>query len=329
MLFCIFHWLTELLNCVKVHSVCSGGSLPLLICGMQIRDAINKYIVSCESEGIGEKTIEDKQRHLGLFCSTINKEIENITLEDIYNFVNNTPFSDIRKWRIKIDLRAFFRFLNEHHYSNLTYTLIKNKEPELGIRPSVTEEEFKLMDKYLHTVKDNNEIYLKWHTIFHFLYETGVRRSELCNIKEWDNENKTFFVVTAKTYKKRQGFYLTDLSPYLNRFKPKKVLFSISKREVSEMIHRIVKRSGVTRNISPHSFRHAFCTRLLTNGCPIQQTALLAGHQKVSTTMRYYHESNLKNAYESFINAPKTIEIRSSVGIKTKYSVKLQITKNK
>ena len=297
---------------------------------LNIDRAIKKYLLVCKSDGLLPKTISDKGRHLGLFSSCVKKQTSKITIDDIQNFILHLNTTDIRKWRIKVDLRAFFRFLNERKLSDLTYTLIKNKEPELGIRPQITEEENQKIIKVLDDIKSDRKTYTKWRAIHNFLYETGLRAKELLSITmdDIDLNKKIFVVTTAKTHKKRYGFYLTPLDEYVKKYKPKDKLFAISYRELNYIITQL-RKSAKIRHITPHSYRHAYVTRLLTNGCPIQQVALLSGHTKVSTTMRYYHETNLKGAYDSFIKSPKTFEVSSKIGLKSKYNLKIQITKNR
>jgi site-specific recombinase XerD len=322
--------LTIGLNCSNIP--CGGHNHLLLFCNlMPIKLAIQKYLNFCLAEGLCNNTIKDKSRHLGWLKT--NKPIQELTLDDIYDFINKLEVSKIRKWRVKIDLRAFFRYLNMNGLSPLNYELIRNKEPEMGIRPDLLKEEFDRMTveciKLIKANTPNKKKYIRWYYLHNFMWETGLRRSELCNIKEWDNSQRTFYIITAKTLKKRQGFFQTDLTKYLDLYKPQERLFGLAPREVDHMVFTLRTLSQLTRKITPHSYRHAYCTRLLTSGCPIQQTALLAGHQKVSTTMRYYHETNLKGAYEEFINPPRTLELRSKVGIKNKYSIKISVTKNK
>lgn len=295
---------------------------------MRVQDAIKLYLTSCRNEGLTEGVIKDKERHLGWF--SCDKNIDEVTLDDIYECVSSLPITEIRKWRVKIDLRAFFKFLNEHHLSDLTYTLIKNKEPELRVRPDLKEDEFKKMDEIIHALMGRDRRYIKWHALHHFMWETGLRRSELCNIRmdDFDSKTHSFYVKCAKSNRSRQGFYCANLSEYLKEFKPKEFLFETKKREIDYIVESLKKRAGIVRRICPHSYRHAYVTRLLTHGCPLQQTALLAGHVRVDTTAHYYHSVNLQNDYESYINAPKTLELKSNIGIKTKYSVKLSITKS-
>ena len=59
------------------------------------------------------------------------------------------------------------------------------------------------------------------------------------------------------------------------------------------MLKQLEQLSGVS-NIHPHRFRRTLITRLLNRGMPIQEVAILVGHDKVDTTMKYYRSSSAK-----------------------------------
>jgi site-specific recombinase XerD len=54
-------------------------------------------------------------------------------------------------------------------------------------------------------------------------------------------------------------------------------------------VKRAVERTGLTKRITPHAFRHSFATRLLETGHNIRQVQELMGHKDIRTTMIYLH----------------------------------------
>lgn len=283
--------LTDLFDCGRITSQSLNGvDLPFcLICGMQVRLAVEKYLVKCNADDLCRATIRDKRRHLSLLPW---KEIEKVNADDVYDFLSTLDVTPVVEHKIRRDLRAFFKYLNEMRISAMPYTLIKNKEVCYKIRPRVLPQEYKAMRKMCRNPKEM--------AILDMLWDTGLRRGELVNIRmeDIDFKEKTFYVETEKTHKQRQCWYRCDLTPYIERYKPQIKLFEFTDKTVGCIIHDLKERAGIKRDITAHSFRHAFASDLLEGGASLQDTALLCGHSKIQTTLIYYHSSNLKKAYE-------------------------------
>jgi integrase/recombinase XerD len=76
----------------------------------------------------------------------------------------------------------------------------------------------------------------------------------------------------------------------------------ITQRRVGLLIQEYFKKAGIQKqNISCHSLRHAFCSRLLEKGVDLKTIQLLAGHKNISTTERYLHIANTKLRKEAML----------------------------
>ena len=64
---------------------------------------------------------------------------------------------------------------------------------------------------------------------------------------------------------------------------------AMPRRTLQSSISRAIKRSGITKNISCHNFRHTFASHLCAQGCNIREIQTLLGHDSVATTQRYLH----------------------------------------
>ena len=277
--------------CIAGISSSGVESLPLfLVCGMQIKDAIDKYLIKCRADDLCKETIRDKKRHLSLLPWT--KEIENINADDLYDFLSTINVTPVVEHKIRRDLRAFFHYLNEMGLNIVPYTLIKNSSVCHKIRPRVLPNEYLAMRKMCHNYRELAVIDMLW--------DTGLRRGELVNIrlKDVDFKEKTFYVETEKTHKQRQCWYSHDLTEYIKLYKPKERLFEITDKTVGWIIKELKERAGIEREITAHTFRHAFASDLLEGGASLQDTALLCGHSKIQTTLIYYHSSNLRKAWK-------------------------------
>jgi len=146
---------------------------------------------------------------------------------------------------------------------------------------------------------------LRDRLILELLYATGLRVSELVNIKLDDiNINNNEIKVIGKGNKTRIVYFnnvcLNYLKKYLNNFheinkKNSNYLIlnkcgePITTRGVSLIIDKIIKKTSIIKNISPHVLRHTFATHLLNNGCDLLTVQELLGHSSISTTGIYTH----------------------------------------
>jgi integrase/recombinase XerC len=149
--------------------------------------------------------------------------------------------------------------------------------------------------------------------ILELLYGTGIRVSELCNIKLVDiNYNKKTINIIGKGNKERIVFYgdvcESILDKYINY--GRNILLNnknsyyliigtnkttkISVRSIELIIDKIIKRAALKKNITPHILRHTFATHLLNEGCDILLVKEFLGHSSLDTTGIYTHVSNEK-----------------------------------
>jgi integrase/recombinase XerD len=160
---------------------------------------------------------------------------------------------------------------------------------------------------------------LKERLIVKLLVYTGIRVSELCSIRvqDIDINSKTLKIRNGKGDKDRLVVFsekvVSDLRLYITEMKDSRgksdFLFPTSKSKrispvtVERVVRNIVRRSGIPKKVTPHTFRHTFATSLLRNGADLRIIQLLLGHASISTTQIYTHMDDraLKMGYEKFI----------------------------
>lgn len=136
----------------------------------------------------------------------------------------------------------------------------------------------------------------------HLLYYTGIRLSELINLK-WENideERRTIKISQGKGNKDRTIFLhqkIIDLFEETGTGKTGYILLSsrgkkYSKKTIQEIVKQNSKKAKITKNTTPHTLRHSFATHLLENGADIRHIQKLLGHSKLETTQIYTHVAN-------------------------------------
>ncbi len=161
--------------------------------------------------------------------------------------------------------------------------------------------------------------------LLEMLYATGVRVSELVNIKVSDiDEAGHSILVLGKGNKERYvtygdycseilDLYLSDGYLKLNTNKSCYLFLNnnggnLTDRGVRYILDRIIKHTSIQKNISPHMIRHSFATHLLNEGADLLSVQKLLGHESIKATQIYTHVTTdrLKEVYfRSFPRAKK------------------------
>ena len=164
--------------------------------------------------------------------------------------------------------------------------------------------------------------------ILETLYSCGLRVSELTNLKLSDLYfDEGFIKVEGKGSKQRLvpispraikeiKLYFTDR----NRGKIKKeyedYVFlarwgkNISRIMVFHLIKELAQTAGITKNISPHTFRHSFATHLLEGGANLRAIQCMLGHESIATTEIYTHIDRNMLRSEIIEHHPRNIKYR-------------------
>ncbi len=146
------------------------------------------------------------------------------------------------------------------------------------------------------------------YLIFEILYQTGIRRSELINLKERDvNKNSGTIKVLGKGNKERIipvnnqliriiDEYISEKSKEFSKLVPETLLVSKKGKPLNpKYVYNIVKnnlsRVSTNERKSPHVLRHTFATHLTNNGAEINAIKELLGHSSLAATQIYTHNT--------------------------------------
>lgn len=259
-------------------------------------------------------TVINYGKDLKVFVYFLNEnkivDINKIVYKDIRKFLEylyDLNYSKKSIARHISSLRSFFKYMaREEIIENNPMTLISNPKLDKKL-PKVLyydelEKIFKIPDK-------NTTLGLRDATILEMFYSTGIRVSELINIKISDIDfyekqikilgkgNKERYVIYGKVLDELLNLYINNSRNRLLK-KNNDYLFlnnlgnKITDRGIRLIIDNILKKGMINYHISPHTLRHTFATHLLDNGADLKSVQELLGHESLSSTQVYTHISN-------------------------------------
>ncbi len=210
-------------------------------------------------------------------------------------------------------LKGFYKYLGRCGKVNdnpFSYVTLPKKEKKLPQYLNYNE-----MIEIFDVIDTSDVLGLRNRLVMELLYATGVRVSELVNIKikDIDLSNRSINV-TGKGNKERIVFFnkvcLDIIKRFINESKDirhddyliiNNKGYGITTRGIRLIIDKVVQETSIIKHIHPHTLRHTFATHLLNNGCDLLTVQELLGHASISTTGIYTHVTteHIKDVYYS------------------------------
>lgn len=258
-------------------------------------------------------------------CNNYNKDLNEYNSFILNNKINykNMDYNEAKEYVIYLNkkndakstisrklssLRTFYKYLvlNNKVESN-PFLLVSSPKKEKRIPKFIN---YNNMEEILNVPNIKTKEGQRERVILEVLYASGVRVSELVNIKlkdiDFSNKNILIFGKGSKERLVSFGDYALE---YINLYLKEgrnllldgvksdylivgKKSEKLTTRRVEQIIDDIIKRTSIKLNITPHMFRHTFATHLLDNGCDLLVVQELLGHASLSSTEIYTHVSN-------------------------------------
>lgn len=265
-----------------------------------------------------QETIDSYEEDLVEFLDFLKKE--NINLLDV-------KYDDVRFFLMELNdkknkastisrklssLRGFYKFLiNRDYIKNNPFTLIKTPRKEKKLPRFFYYNE---LEEMFNSIDISDALGQRNRLILEVLYASGVRVSELVNIKLKDINDEEIKVL-GKGNKERitrigdyareiLDLYLSDGYKELNKNNSEYLFLNkngnkLTTRGIRYILDEIIKNTNVKKKISPHMLRHSFATHLLNEGCDILSVQELLGHESLTATAIYTHVTTdrLKDVY--------------------------------
>lgn len=243
-----------------------------------------------------------------------NLDLYDVKYSDIRFLLDYYDKEKLKNYSIRrkiSSLKGFYKYLtregkvDDNPFSYVTLPKCEKKLPQYLNYNEVIE--------IFDTIDTSNLLGLRNRLIMELLYATGVRVSELVNIKIGDIDiNNRSIKVVGKGNKERIVFFnqITKkiLKKYLSESNDvRKVEYliinnngkKITTRGIQMIINKVIDETSIIKHIHPHILRHTFATHLLNNGCDLLTVQELLGHESISTTGIYTHvtKEHIKDVY--------------------------------
>lgn len=235
-----------------------------------------------------------------------------ITYENIQEYLfqlSKQKFSERTQARWISSIKAFFKYLVEDEVrEDNPATLLEG--PKLGLYLPDTLS-FEDVERIINAININTDLGKRNLCMIEVLYGCGLRVSELIDLKISNiNFKESYLKVEGKGDKSRfvplAKFTSNLIKEYILEVRSKgkinkkheDIVFlnsrgsSMSRVIVFIIIKELTEKAGISKKISPHTFRHSFATHLLQNGADLRYIQEMLGHSSITTTEIYTHLKN-------------------------------------
>lgn len=256
---------------------------------------------------------------LAAFAHAAGKDMISVERDDLTQFIKHLHGQGLEARsiaRVLVTVRGFFKylvldgFLKRDPSVNLESPKSWQSLPKFLIAEEV--------ERLLEAPDASTDVGIRDKAMLEVLYATGLRVSELVNIKVNDlNLEMGFLTTLGKGSKERTVPLGQSAIGWVRRYYPVRakwlgdktspLLFlnksgsALSRQAFWKLIVEYGNRAKIG-HITPHLLRHSFATHLLENGADLRSVQLMLGHADISTTQIYTHITNerLKHIYKKF-----------------------------
>ena len=293
--------------------------------GLSLPEKFRRYLLLEKS--LSKSSVEAYMfdlRKLMEYVGTRDLELTDVKHEDLLDFIaclHGLGISPRSQARIISGIRSFYKYLLiEEYIEQDPCELIEL--PNLGRHiPEVLSVDE--IDRIVNAIDDSKDEAQRDRAIIEVLYGCGLRVSELVNLKLTDISWKEEFVrVIGKGNKQRLAPISTRALKQIEYYLPFRSSIDVKKGEedylfiskrgkhlsritVFHIVKVLAERAGITKDISPHTFRHSFATHLLERGANLRAVQVMLGHESISTTEIYTHMDMSTLRYEILEHHPR------------------------
>ena len=265
---------------------------------LSMRDIMKKFITHKIAEGLATATIDSYCYALRDFWQYISRNkiklVDSYVVENYFLYLRGKHYTQATLRDKYSVLHAFFNYCVMNHYMQENPLKIKKPKVIEKARCFTDEEISAIMASFADR---HSFCSVRDYAVICILLSTGIRRSELLNIKGIQGNS---FVVTAKG-KQRFVPISSSLKAVLKEYIPIRNEIAccpflivgrhgrqLTKDGLRAIFTRLSAKTGIGgKRFSPHSFRHYFATASLRNGIDLASLQRILGHSNIQTTAIY------------------------------------------
>ncbi len=277
---------------------------------MEAEKLINQFLDAVWVEqGLSKNTLSAYASDLHIFASWLAGsdmlDVDNTHISRFMAYRHGEGVGKRSLARVLSSLRRFYGYCMRENFIAVDPTaLIEIPRIVLSLPTALSENDVELL---LSGPEVSDILGFRDKTMLETLYATGLRVSELVNLKfEQVNFRQGWVRITGKGDKERLvpigeeamswlENYINDSRSALLNGRQSDYLFvtnradAMTRQAFWHIIKRYAKKAGIKKALSPHTLRHAFATHLLNYGADLRVVQLLLGHSNLSTTQIYTH----------------------------------------
>jgi integrase/recombinase XerD len=288
-------------------------------------EPVRQYLLYLAAErGLAENSLHAYRRDLENLSDFLNERGCNVltaATEDFRQYLQNQSRQKRATTTVArrvATIRSFLIFLGS--IGQKRDEIIQQLERPKPERPLPKVLSRSQVNQLIATPKPESRFYHRDVAILELLYASGLRASELCDVRIRDlNLNVGVVRVLGKGSKERLvpvgKIAIEAITTYLAESRPKlclnehetRLFVSRTGKPMERvglwmLVEKYGRRSGLLREISPHTLRHCFATHLIIGGADLRVVQELLGHSDISTTQIYTHvdQGRLKKVHSAY-----------------------------
>ncbi|NLT49837.1 MAG: site-specific tyrosine recombinase XerD [Ignavibacteria bacterium] len=279
-----------------------------------MNEFVREYISVLRLEkNLSENSVSAYKNDLNIFITFLTdygitdfSEVDNKALLEFFNRKEQSEKETTTNARCISALKGFFKFLENSSY--IKKNPMDKIEPPRIIRKPPEVLAFSEIEKLLDQPDTEDKLGLRDKAMLELFYSSGLRISELINIRVSDLffEDEVIRVL-GKGSKERIIPVGSDaikwVTEYLVRSRPllekkslsKNIVFlnrngkKLSRMGIWKLLKGYSKNAGIEKDVHPHTLRHSFATHLVEGGADLRAVQEMLGHSDISTTQIYTH----------------------------------------